>query len=67
MLNDKFCSIAIEIIYQRRDYVENVNRFLEKIYWEITGYNGLKLIYNCNIENFNSRLDSLKYFKSKIN
>ena len=67
MLNDQFCSMAIEIIYQRRNYIENVSRFLEKIYFEVTGYNGLKLIYNCNMDIFNSRLDSSKYFKTKIN
>lgn len=50
VLNNTFCSLAVDITIERKKFVDNVNQNLSFIFKEITGYNNLKLNYISNID-----------------
>lgn len=64
-LNDRFSVLAVDVTLERQKYIDDINRFLENIYYEITGYEGLYLKYNSNIEIFASKMDTCEKFKLK--
>lgn len=49
-LNKRFCSLAVEIVLERYCFLEKINQILSKIYFEITGYDGLFLKYLSNVD-----------------
>lgn len=49
VLNDNYCSMAVDIALLRSDFIEKVNSVLANIYFEITGYDGLILKYVSNV------------------
>ena len=67
ILNERFCSLAVDIMLERINFLEVVNKFLANIYFEITGYDNLVLKYIMTVEKINSRDELLKCFKSKLN
>lgn len=64
-LNDRFSVLAVDVTLERQKYIDDINRFLENIYYEITGYEGLYLKYDSNIEIFASKMDTCEKFKLK--
>ena len=63
ILNDSYCSITVDIALMRDSFIKKLNQYLSKIYFEITGYEGLELRYISNIKINNVReemIDSLK-------
>lgn len=64
-LNDRFSVLAVDVTLERQKYIDDINRFLENIYYEITGYDGLYLKYDSNIEIFDSKMDTCEKFKLK--
>lgn len=48
-INAKFCDLAVEIMLNRYEYVNNVNKYLGDIYNEITGYKKFVFCYNPSI------------------
>lgn len=52
VLNEKFVKLAIDVVNQRKCYVNRINEKLKKIYNEIMGEANLYLDYNCNIDKF---------------
>ena len=64
-LNERFCSLAVEVVLERNKFIEQVNKFLSQIYYEITGYNGLYLKYVSNIDMSDSKDEMFNKFKQK--
>lgn len=65
-LNDRFCSLAVDIIIQRYQFVFSINQYLFDIYEEITGYSNLEFKYICSIEYDIDRSVMLESFKKKL-
>lgn len=65
-INNRFCSLAVEIIAKRREFVLNINKYLGDIYKEITGFDGLVFRYADDIyeDDFNILKEN---FKKKLN
>lgn len=66
-INDKFCSLAVEVVLERNRFIEQINKVLSDIYFEITDYNNLFLNYVSNIEICDSKEEMLEKFKLKLN
>ena len=49
MLNEKFCSLAVDIVLERQYFIERINEHLSSIYCEIMGYDNLELVYITNV------------------
>ena len=67
-INERFCNLAVEIILKRNEFVFSINKYLSKIYKEITGFDNLTFNYanniyendfNILISNFKKKLDSI--------
>ena len=67
VLNERFCSLAVDIMLERTNFLEFVNKFLKNIYFEITGYENLNFKYIMTVENANNRGELLKNFRNKLN
>lgn len=50
ILNDKFSSLAVAIVIERKKFVDSINKNLGSIFFEITDSNGLKLNYDSSID-----------------
>ena len=65
-INSRFCNLAVEIIVKRNEFVLSINKYLNDIYKEITGFDGLVFSYVNNI--YIDDLDILKdKFREKLN
>ncbi len=67
ILNDTFCSLAVEIAILRDEFVQKINQYLSHIYFEITGYRNLKLVYSCNFGVLGDRKSSMMGLKALLN
>ena len=65
-LEDRFCSLAVDIFLERRQFILNVNQFLSQIYEEITGYSNLEIKYISNVEYFEEREVMVENLKTKL-
>ena len=66
-LNEKFCCLAVEIILERYKFVEEINKHLEQIYYEITDYENLTFKYISNFDAIEDKNVLLEKFKLKLN
>lgn len=66
LLNEKFCSLAVDIVLERNQFIEKINQFLSSIYHEITGYDRLNLKYITNVPCHDEREEILSQLKSKM-
>lgn len=65
-LNQQFCLLAAEVTFERSKFVEKVNQFLSKIYYEITDYQGLSFNYLGSMEIFSDKQKMIESFKLKL-
>lgn len=65
-LNNRFCSLAVDIFLNRRFFVSQVNQYLSDIYEEITGYSGLEFRYISNVDFYEERAIMINNFKKKL-
>lgn len=65
-LNNRFCSLAVDIFLNRRFFVSQVNQYLTDIYEEITGYSGLEFRYISNVDFDEERAIMIDNFKKKL-
>lgn len=65
-LNEKFCTLAVEIVLEREKYVVEINKFLRSIYYEITDYDDLVLKYDSNIDIYEEKNVMIEKFKLKL-
>ena len=66
MINEKFCSYAIDIYLERKEFVAKINNILSNIYFEIMGFEGLVLDYSSNISFQGSKEDMTKQLRDKL-
>ena len=65
-LNDKFCTLAVDIVLEREKFVEDINRVISQIYYEIMGYSNLGFSYVTNVLKNGSRDDMIVSLKDKL-
>lgn len=65
-LNERFCALAVEVVLERSNFVFEINKHLDEIYSEITGYKGLYFNYVSNVEKFDNKEEMLEKCKSKL-
>ena len=49
ILNEKYSSLSIEVSKYRKKYVDDINKYLAEMYKQITGVDGLTLIYHTDV------------------
>ena len=49
ILDDNFSTLAVDITFERKKFIDDINNYIGKIYYELTGDNGLMLVYNNSI------------------
>ena len=50
IINDKFCSLAVDIVIERNKFISSINDYIKNIYKKITDYDGLLVKYVSNVE-----------------
>ena len=65
-INDRFCTLAIEVFLIRYDFVNRVNKYITNIYKEITDFNDLEFIYNSSIQYVDDKIEMINSFKKKL-
>ena len=66
ILNDNYCSLTVDIAFMRNDFIKKVNQYLADIYFEITGYKNLKLVYVCNFKIQEDKVQTVREFKKLL-
>ena len=66
LLNDNYCSLAVDIAFVRKKFIEKVNQYLSSIYFEITGYANLELAYVCNFKIAEDEIQTEKELKKML-
>ena len=66
ILNDEVAKLSVEIYLLRRKFLDNINMFIDKIYYEIMGMQGLKIKYISNIDYFEDKTEMVDKFREKI-
>ncbi len=66
ILNEKYCSIGVEIFLLRKDFIGKINSYLSKIYFEIMGYKNLEIKYVSNIQFFDNKEIMINSFKKNL-
>ena len=66
-LNDRFCSLAVDIVLEREKFISQVNRFLSEIYFKIMGDDDLVLIYTTNVSMYVEKKKMISQLKEKLN
>ncbi|MBQ8205949.1 MAG: DNA replication/repair protein RecF [Bacilli bacterium] len=65
-LNERFCTLAVEVVLERKKFVDKINQFLSQIYYEITDYEGLSFEYISNVEVVENKAEMIRKCKLKI-
>lgn len=65
-LNERFCTLAVEVVLERSKFVEKINQLLFKIYYEITDYEDLYFKYISNIEIMDEKQQMIEQCKLKV-
>lgn len=52
IINEKFCSLAVDIVIEREKFISRINNYISRIYREITDYSGLFVKYETNVDIF---------------
>lgn len=65
-INDRFCSLAVEIVLERSKFITEINKVLGNIYYEITDYKDLYFKYVSNVEVIDKKDKMLEKFKLKV-
>lgn len=67
VINDSLSSLAVDIIVQRRNFVNSLNEKLSDIFFEITGCEGLVLNYVSSIDIFDDKFKMKNAIINKFN
>ena len=67
-INEKFCSLAVDVVVERRAFILKINQYLSQIYHEIMGDDNLGLIYITNVSEIeNNKGEMISQLKIKLN
>ena len=66
ILNDEIAKLSVEIYLLRKDFIDSINIFIEKIYSEIMGMKGLKIKYVSNIDYFKEKQEMVEKNREKL-
>ena len=66
-LNEKFCSLAVDIIIKRKEFIQDINKYLDGINEEITGISNLKISYISNVSYNEDRNIMINNLLDKLN
>ena len=66
VLSENYCSISVEICLLRKDFIEKINLYLSKIYFEIMGYENLEIRYVSNVPFFDNKKIMIENFKKNL-
>lgn len=61
VLDEKYINLSLNIYDYRKKYIDLVNKYIDNIFYSITGIKELKLVYSSNIDGFDKDL-----FKDKL-
>lgn len=69
IINEKLVDRAVLIYQYRNKYIDSINKYIDNIYENITGVNGIKIIYENSIDfdNYNEEEIRSKYFSKLKN
>ena len=67
VLNDKLATLSIEIYLFRKNFLENINSFIDNIYYEIVGMKNLNIKYITNIDYFEDKELMIRKYREKLN
>lgn len=56
IINDKYVDLSFEIFNYRKKYIDSVNKYIDDIFYSITGLHGLRVVYNSNISNLDKNM-----------
>ena len=71
IINDYYIKSSIDIYFARNNFIEELNKYIDKIFYDLTGLRGFHIEYknSLNIDNFNNmnfnEIEEL--FKEKLN
>lgn len=66
VLNDEIAKLSVEIYLLRRRFLDNINIFIDKIYYEIMGMQGLRIRYISNIDYFEDEKEMVDKYREKL-
>lgn len=66
VINDKFCTLAVEIVLERRKFIISVNRHLGDVYKKITDYDDLVIKYVSNVDILEDKDEMIDRLKNKL-
>ncbi len=49
ILNDKYTDLSIEVYNYRKDYINEINSYIEDIFYKITGLSNIRIAYISNV------------------
>ena len=71
IINDYYIKSSIDIYFARNNFIEELNKYIDKIFYDLTGLKGFHIEYknSLNIDNFNNMSfnEIEELFKEKLN
>ena len=67
VLNNKIAELSVEIFLFRKEFIDNLNKFIGNIFNEIMGIDGLKIKYISNIDYFEDKKTMVDKCIEKLN
>ncbi len=65
-LNETFCSLAVDIVLERQQFVSKVNQYLSQIYREIMGFDHLHFVYIANVPKIDEKEMMVQQLMDKL-
>lgn len=66
VLNDEIAKLSVEIYLLRRKFLDNINTYIDRIYYEIMGMQGLRIRYISNIDYFENKKEMVDKYREKL-
>lgn len=66
VLNDEIAKLSVEIYLLRRKFLDNINTYIDRIYYEIMGMKGLRVRYISNIDYFENKKEMVDKYREKL-
>lgn len=66
ILNRKYATLAVEVYLYRNNLINKINEQIDNIYFNITGFDGLKLKFISNIDYYNDKSEMIEHFYEKL-